>query len=194
MTDTKYIRFLIVLTFLCSVLVSLAIAQAQSPIDAGAVTAVIDAGPPAPVPLWTLDDPTTAATDDPIGFITEAIRAIKIGDYAYAAAFALILLTLGFRKLTKIVDKDKDGKDDAPTNALGKVRHWFNSSEEGGMASLLVVAFLTTDTFLLASHSGVSWSLLTLPLAAAVTAAGGYAAIFKFLLPLAKKIYGKIAG
>ena len=188
-------KILLFITFVGALLIGTAMmtAFAQGKPDASVTDApsvVLDG----PTPLWAADDPADVAKDDPAGYAKELWNAIKGGDYFYAICMVLVLFTAGFRFFIRVRDKDGDGKDDEPHSWHGKIRHWFNSTDEGGVASTGIISLLATISLAGLAHQPFSLGLLKVSVVAAVGAMGGFAVLFKFVLPLATKLWKRVAG
>ena len=168
-------RILVLLTFLGSILISLAVSQAQ-PIPATSDIAVTQpaepaAVPPAPVPDWVAE-PVVAAPvapaeidNDPLGFGVKLFNAVKSGEYWYALGLFLALLTIGFRAVMS-----------------WKKIAWF-STDRGGVAAIGITSLLSLGALALMADKAPSLPLLWGVLAGTVAAMGGYVGIKKLMWP-----------
>ena len=161
---TNRTRLLVLLTFLGSLLIGLALARADTPTaNDMPVAAAVD---PGPTPHWAQNEPAQAVTDDPTGFALDLYRAVRAKDYWYAVGLFLCLLTWGFRSLLK---------PRVP---------WF-ATDRGGVAALAITSLLSAFALALLARQVPGWTMIGACLLGAFTAAGGWVAFKRLVWPKA---------
>jgi len=131
--------------------------------DAAPTAAPVDAPAPPAEPAST---PAEKADEDPLGSLSELVKAVKEGNWRYAASLVLALLMLGLSKARR----------------WGPMQKAF-SGDRGGALLVGILALAGAFATALASSEPLDWKLFVGAAGVMFTAVGGYTWIKRLVWP-----------